>query len=113
MLIEHDLAVLDYFSDYIHLLYGKKSVYGIVSNPKSVRNGINEFLEGYVHDENVRFRREELKFEVRPSQDFQRKKVIATYPAMKKTFGQFSLEVEGGDLREGEVHCRICCNNFF
>ncbi|HLC92215.1 MAG TPA: ribosome biogenesis/translation initiation ATPase RLI [archaeon] len=103
MLIEHDLAVLDYLSDYIHLLYGKKSVYGIVSNPKSVRNGINEFLEGFVHDENVRFRREELKFEVKPSTDYKGKKVVATYPAMKKTLGSFSLEVEGGDLREAEV----------
>ncbi len=103
MLIEHDLAVLDYLSDYIHLLYGKKAAYGIVSGPKSVRNGINEFLEGFVRDENVRFRKEELKFEVKPAGDFKRKKVAATYPAMRKTLGSFSLHVEGGDLRESEV----------
>jgi len=103
VLIEHDLAVLDYLSDYIHLLYGKKGVYGIVSNPKSTRNGINEFLEGYVHDENVRFRREELRFEVKPSADYRKKKVAATYPAMEKSFSGFSLHVDEGDLREAEV----------
>ena len=103
MVIEHDLAVLDYLSDYIHVLYGKKSAYGIVSNPKSVRNGINEFLEGYVKDENVRFRREELKFEVKPSTGYKSKRVVAEYPHMKKTYPGFSLDVEGGDLREAEV----------
>ncbi len=103
VVIEHDLAVLDYLSDYINLLYGKKSAYGIVSNLKSVRNGINEFLEGYVKDENVRFRKEELKFNVKPPADFRKKKVVAHYPALKKTLGPFSLEMGAGDLREGEV----------
>ncbi|HLC79971.1 MAG TPA: ribosome biogenesis/translation initiation ATPase RLI [archaeon] len=103
MVIEHDLAVLDYLSDYINILYGKKSVYGIVSNQKSAKNGINEFLEGFVSDENVRFRREELKFEVKPSTDYKKKRVIGSYPALKKTLGSFSLHVEPGDLREAEV----------
>ncbi len=103
MVIEHDLAVLDYLSDYIHLLYGKKSAYGIVSHPKSVRNGINEFLSGFVKDENVRFRKEELKFAIKPSTDYAKKAIIAHYPRMEKSFGPFSLEVEAGELRESEV----------
>lgn len=103
VVIEHDLAVLDYLSDSVNLLYGKKSAYGIVSNPKSVRNGINEFLDGYVKDENVRFRKEELKFSIKPPQDYRKKKVIAQYPALTKLLGAFSLEANAGDLREGEV----------
>lgn len=103
VVIEHDLAVLDYLSDYVNLLYGKKAAYGIVSNTKSVRNGINEFLEGFVKDENVRFRKEELKFSVKPPTDYKKKKVVAEYPSLKKTLGQFSLDVMGGDLRESEV----------
>src|SRR3989344_7026488 len=103
MVIEHDLAVLDYLSDYVHVLYGKKSVYGIVSKPKSVRNGINEFLEGFIKDENLRFRKKELKFEVKPSTDYRKKKVAAEYLALKKKFSGFSLETEAGDLREAEV----------
>jgi len=103
VVIEHDLAVLDYLSDQVHLLYGKKSAYGIVSNPKSVKNGINEFLNGFVKDENVRFRRKELKFEVKPSTDYKQKTIKANYPVLKKSFKSFSLEVEAGDLREAEV----------
>ncbi len=103
VVIEHDLAVLDYMSDYVNLLYGKKSAYGIVSNVKGVRNGINEFLDGKVKDENVRFRKEELRFDPKPPADYRKKNVIATYQHMKKTLGPFSLEVSPGDLREGEV----------
>ena len=103
IVIEHDLAVLDYLSDYIHILYGKHSVYGIVSNPKSVKNGINEFLSGFVKDENTRFRSKEIKFSVNPSADYKKKNVIFKYPALKKTLGSFSLDVEAGDLREAEV----------
>lgn len=37
--VEHDLALLDYLSDYVCLLYGKPSVYGVVTMPYSVREG--------------------------------------------------------------------------
>src|SRR5262245_3615920 len=39
--VEHDLSVLDYLSDYICVLYGVPSVYGVVTFPSSVREGIN------------------------------------------------------------------------
>lgn len=37
--VEHDLSVLDYLSDFICCLYGKASVYGVVTMPASVREG--------------------------------------------------------------------------
>jgi translation initiation factor RLI1 len=37
--VEHDLAVLDYLSDFICCLYGKPSMYGVVTMPASVREG--------------------------------------------------------------------------
>jgi len=66
--IEHDLIVLDYLSDYIHVIYGVPGAYGVISNIKSTRVGINEYLSGYLRSENVRFR-EEIKFDVRPPKD--------------------------------------------
>ena len=39
--VEHDLSVLDYLSDFVCVLYGKPSVYGVVTLPYSVREGIN------------------------------------------------------------------------
>ena len=46
MVVEHDLAVLDYLSDYVHVFFGEKGAYGVVSGLKGARNGVNEYLEG-------------------------------------------------------------------
>lgn len=64
IVVEHDLSVLDYLSDFICCLYGKPGVYGVVTLPFSVREGINIFLAGFVPTENLRFRDESLTFKV-------------------------------------------------
>jgi ATP-binding cassette, sub-family E, member 1 len=46
IVVEHDLAVLDYLSDFICVLYGTPGAYGVVTMPFSVREGINVFLGG-------------------------------------------------------------------
>ena len=66
IVVEHDLAVLDYLSDFICCLYGKPGAYGVVTMPFSVREGINIFLSGFVPTENLRFREEALTFKVGP-----------------------------------------------
>ncbi|GLE07479.1 hypothetical protein PINS_up017839 [Pythium insidiosum] len=67
--VEHDLSVLDYLSDFICVLYGTPSAYGVVTMPFSVREGINIFLAGFVPTENLRFREEELTFKVAQTAD--------------------------------------------
>lgn len=62
--VEHDLSVLDYLSDFICVLYGKAAVYGVVTLPASVREGINIFLDGNIPTENLRFREESLQFRI-------------------------------------------------
>jgi ATP-binding cassette subfamily E protein 1 len=62
--VEHDLSILDYLSDFISVLYGEPGVYGVVTMPYSVREGINIFLAGFIPTENMRFRDEELTFKV-------------------------------------------------
>ena len=47
VVVEHDLAVLDYMSDYVCCMYGEPGAYGVVTKIASVRNGINNFLAGY------------------------------------------------------------------
>lgn len=64
IVVEHDLSILDYLSDFICCLYGAPSVYGVVTMPFSVREGINVFLAGFIPTENMRFREEELTFKV-------------------------------------------------
>lgn len=65
LVVEHDLAVLDYLSDYVCMLYGSPGGYGVVTMPHSVRLGINAFLAGFVPSENMRFRDHALTFKVR------------------------------------------------
>ncbi len=64
LVVEHDLAVLDYLSDYICVLYGSPGAYGVVTMPFSVRQGINAFLAGFIPTENLRFREDALSFKV-------------------------------------------------
>jgi ATP-binding cassette subfamily E protein 1 len=64
MVVEHDLAVLDYLSDYVCVLYGAPGAYGVVTMPFSVRQGINAFLAGFIPTENLRFRDDALTFKV-------------------------------------------------
>lgn len=65
-MVEHDLSVLDYLSDFVCCLYGKPTAYGVVTLPFSVREGINVFLAGFIPTENLRFRDESLTFKVNP-----------------------------------------------
>jgi ATP-binding cassette subfamily E protein 1 len=64
LVVEHDLAVLDYLSDYVCVLYGTPGAYGVVTMPFSVRQGINAFLAGFIPTENLRFREDSLTFKV-------------------------------------------------
>ena len=64
IVVEHDLAILDYLSDFTCVLYGVPGAYGVVTLPFSVREGINVFLAGFIPTENTRFRNEELNFKV-------------------------------------------------
>ena len=43
IVVEHDLAVLDYLSDFVCCLYGTPGYYGVVTMPFSVREGRFEF----------------------------------------------------------------------
>ncbi|MCX6777917.1 MAG: ribosome biogenesis/translation initiation ATPase RLI [Candidatus Micrarchaeota archaeon] len=103
MVVEHDLAVLDYLSDYVHVFYGEEGAYGVVSHSKSSRSGINEYLAGYIKGENVRFRTYEIKFEKSSPQERSKSKIAFEYPAMGKNYGSFSMHCENGEVRKGET----------
>ncbi len=100
--IEHDLAIADYLADYVHILYGKPSVFGIVSKPYGVRIGINKYLEGYIREENMRFREEAITFS-QTAKSFKKGKVFLRFPAFEKKFNKFSLRTEDGDIYKGEI----------
>lgn len=104
IVVEHDLAVLDYLSDFTCCLYGKPSIYGVVTMPFSVREGINIFLDGYVPTENLRFRDTGLVFKVAESAQEEVKRLCNyNYPNMQKTQGDFHLDIEPGTFTDSEI----------
>jgi ATP-binding cassette subfamily E protein 1 len=101
---EHDLAIIDYLSDQVCLFYGEPGVYGVVSNVHGVRTGINIYLQGYIPDENVRFRKEAIIFhEKPPAAKTGGGETLLKWEPMEKTFKEFKLVAQTGEIRRGEI----------
>ncbi len=103
LIVEHDLAILDLLADFVHISYGEPAVYGVITNAKGVRVGINQYLRGYLVEENIRIRDKEIEFDIFQPTESEMDRVLVEYPSFKKSYKGFTLEVEGGDIRVGEV----------
>lgn len=106
IVVEHDLAVMDYIADLVSIVYGEPGVYGIYSKVYSVGSGINHFLSGYLPAENVRMRSEPVVFVTRPEQrivELSHKQAYLTWPDMSKVLDGFTLNAGQGEMRVGEV----------
>ena len=105
MVVEHDLTLLDFLSDYIEVLYGEPAAYGIVSSVLSTKIGINVFLDGYLPTENVRFRDKKFTFDTSSSSTdvFQEGSEIMSYPKLEKRYSTFSVTIQPGRIRKGEI----------
>lgn len=101
---EHDLAILDYLSDQICIFYGDPGVYGVVSHVHGVRVGINIYLQGFIPDENVRFRKEPIVFHIKPpAAALTVGEPVLEWSELKKSFGEFEFQAVPGKVRRGEV----------
>ncbi len=104
IIVEHDLAILDYLSDHVQVLYGEPGVFGVICKPQGVRVGINTYLDGYIPDENVRFRESSVKFHVKPpSIVWNAGEVVIAWSGAQKSYSGFTLKVEAGSIHNGEV----------
>lgn len=104
MVVEHDLTLLDYLSDFIHIVYGEPGAYGIVSGLQATKLGINNFLEGFIPSENTRFREKAFNFDTTSStEDVIADASVANYTDLSKTFPSFRLKVSAGRIRQGEI----------
>ncbi|KAK3007084.1 hypothetical protein RJ639_016135 [Escallonia herrerae] len=79
IVVEHDLSVLDYLSDFICCLYGKPGAYGVVTLPFSVAETPQESAEEI--ETYARYR----------------------YPTMSKTQGGFKLQVVEGEFTDSQI----------
>jgi ATP-binding cassette subfamily E protein 1 len=104
LVVEHDLAVLDMLTDTVHIAYGQPAGYGVMTLPKTVRVGINQYIKGYLPEENMRIRDEAIRFETHPPKEGTDIKTILTYDSFSKNFENvFELDTKGGSIKEGEV----------
>jgi ATP-binding cassette subfamily E protein 1 len=104
VIAEHDLAIIDYLSDQISIFYGEAGVYGIVSHVHGVRTGINIYLQGYIPDENIRFRKESITFhEKPPTISLGVGETLLKWNTIEKTYEEFKLIAHPGEVKKGEI----------
>jgi ATP-binding cassette subfamily E protein 1 len=104
MVVEHDLAILDLLADVVHVAYGTPGAFGVITHPKGVRVGINEYLKGFLREENVRIRTEAIKFDVHAPQTTKEISSLLSFGKFEKKYdGGFELVANGGDIRKSEV----------
>ncbi len=101
--VEHDLAILDFIADVVHILYGSEGAYGVVSQIRPTRNAINSFLEGYLREENIRFRPWKIEFTAHPPKKSMDLPTLVKWPYIEKRFKDFILDVEPGEIKIGQV----------
>ncbi len=104
MVVEHDLAILDLLADMVHIAYGTPGGFGVITHPKVVRLGINEYLRGFLREENVRIRTEAIEFEVHAPQVSKEVSPLLEFGSFSKKYNEgFGLSAQGGNIRKGEV----------
>jgi ATP-binding cassette subfamily E protein 1 len=104
LVVEHDIAFLDYVTNYVQIIYGEPGAYGIVSGLYASRTGINSLLDGYLPQENVRFRDHAVTFGQRAAgETVESEEVVAKYTKLSKSFPSFKLEVEAGEIKGGTI----------
>ena len=103
MVIEHDLVVLDYIADLVNIMYGHENVFGIVSGLKPTRVGINSFLEGFLKEENVRFRDYPIKFNSLRESRGVLPIPLLSWEGIEVKLGNFSLKTDSGTFHKNEI----------
>ncbi len=103
IVIDHDLATLDFVSDEIQIVYGEPGAYGIFSQTKGINRAINEYLEGNLREENIRYRNYSINFKPLAFRREFSKEVFLEIPKLEKSFTDFKLNVNSFNLHKGQV----------
>lgn len=103
VVIEHDLAIMDFLADNVHIIYGSEGAYGVLAHLQPVRSAINTYLSGYLKDENIRFRDHPIEFDVKAPKPLENVEKLISFGRLKKSFERFRLETNPGKVHKGEV----------
>jgi len=102
IVVEHDLLLLDYMADFVNIMYGTPSCYGIITSIRATKNAINSYLSGFLKEENVRFREKPIRFNI----GLKKKEAsfpLFEWPEFTKDFKGFSLEVPAGKIASKSI----------
>ncbi len=107
LIVEHDLAVLDYLSDYVVLVFGEPGAYGYFSKLYGTGAGIGHYLRGFLPAENMMIRKEAIVF---PEKDLdvadlarRESKPMVTWRDVSKKIGDFTLKAPKGEIYRSEL----------
>ncbi len=103
MIVEHDLALMDWLADSVHIVYGQSGTYGIISEPRTSNKAVNSFLEGYLREENVRIRNYSIDFQEKSARRTSSGAEVASWNQLSVELEGFTLRVHDGVIRSGEV----------
>ena len=103
LVIEHDLIIFDYMADLVNIIYGVENGFGVVSGVKNSREGVNAFLDGYMKEENVRFRDHAIKYEKAQDVKAGSRTKLTSWSRLSKRLGNFTLTAKEGILYKGEI----------
>jgi ATP-binding cassette subfamily E protein 1 len=102
VVVEHDLLIMDYLTDFLNIFYGQQGCFGAVSGLKKTRYGINSYLQGYLREENMKIRDKELNFNFNKSSSLKGME-LASWSDFKKEYDKFKLEVKAGQIHGNHV----------
>jgi len=102
VVVEHDLLMLDYLTDFLNVFYGGQGAFGMVSGVKSSKVGVNAYLDGFLKEENLRIRDKAMSFNFTKGSAMTGAK-ISSWPSFELKVGNFELSVEGGEIHENHV----------
>lgn len=116
IVVDNDLSVIDYVSDYMYIMYGEPEAYGVFSEQYfDVETGIEYYLRGFDPIEDNLIRGDPLIFE----RDFfisapnekhlepDPEPLIGrrySYPHMTTNHLKLKMKVEGGNLHDCQIH---------
>ncbi len=101
IIAEHDLLIIDYLADFVQILYGSDSNYGIISHLLTTRTGINNYIDGYLPNENVRFRN--YKIVIKPGNPPEQYDSYISWPEFNVKLGNFILHAKQSSIPNGEI----------
>jgi len=98
--VEHDLLILDYLTDYINIFFGAQGAFGVTSTIKVSRNGVNSYLDGYLKDDNMRIRDKSLTFNFTKNSPLSGQ-ILTSWPEFNTKFESgFKLNVSAGEIHK-------------